>query len=177
MKVFSCFLVEVLQLCLLRVGLVPSQFSFQCDVGPGDSPQQVLHFGFPLVKLLKTRRGFSETFCICFSVSTPHAGNDVKGNPASCLRPPVSLRNSLVSLSPDSQLLPGPEWGGCPEGSGCRSQLPALRVSTLQPQPLQSSLPQQLGTAGKQRMSALNWTFLALLDRSAGLLQVPPYHP
>ena len=63
------------------------------------------------------------------------------------------MTNSLVSLSPDSQLLLGQEMRAA---AGVRS-----------PEDLFILLPapQQLSTAFRQMISAFNWTFLVLLDR------------
>ena len=68
------------------------------------------------------------------------------------------MTNSLLSLSPDSQLLLGQEMRAA---AGVRS-----------PEDLFILLPapQQLSTAFRQMISAFNWTFLVLLDRRTDLL-------
>lgn len=148
---------------------------------PGASPWLVRDSDSPLVRLLKT-----EAFCLFASLQssyTPNSGNPLKKESAMYLRPPsfprVCITNSLVSLSPDSQLLPGPRMdehhrgGG---GRGCWSQLPSLRVFSLRTHCPQPSWPHQLSTAFTQMISAFNWTFPVFLDESAGLLQTTPYH-
>lgn len=144
---------------------------------PGPSPQQVpnsVRFSSP--ETAENSEMISETFWVWFLVSTPRTPpiQEMMWREISYMFevPCVSFRLSLVSLSPDS-LLCWDQNGGM-SWSGCWRQLRALRVYTLQSQPLQFSLLQQLSTTFRQRASAFNWTFLALLDRSAGLLQIIP---
>lgn len=82
---------------------------------PGPSSWQVPNSSFPLARLLKTEMIFRGFLLLLFSLQSSYtrsSGNVLKGNPAVCWRPPhVSTTNFLVSLSPDSQLLPGPQMG------------------------------------------------------------------
>lgn len=120
---------------------------------------------------------FRDFLCLFFGLPFlihPQFRKWCEGKPAMCWRPPVSLLDFLWFLCPQTLCFAGTRIGECPGWSGCWSQLRALKVYMLQDQPLQFSLPQQLSTTFKQTASAFTWTLLALLDRSAGLLQITP---
>ena len=142
---------------------------------PGPSSWQVPNSNFPLARLLKTEMIFRGFLLLLFSLQssyTPSSGNVLKGNPAVCWRPPhVSTTDSLVSLSPDSQLLPGPQMGEHPGGwRAAVGVISPLWFYSLPSQPLSCSpLP-------SDRWFLHRGTFLVLLDRSTGLLQVTWYH-
>lgn len=169
---FSCFLL-VLWLCHLHVGVHPSHFNSPYAVRPDKAPSlaqpgaKPRDSAWPLFSAgpglcpvflswncWKLWDDFSDFLRLIFSLHSsyiPNSGNDVKRNQLCVWGPLCPMCPQAFSgfSVPRLPALLGPEWGGGggPGKSGCWSQLCALRVYTVQSQPLQFSLLPQLPAA------------------------------